>query len=59
MHELELKLDISQFSIMLGDAYCNCLDTEKLESNTPNINFKEVENIVEFILYNYFGINVE
>lgn len=52
-----MTISKKSFDLILSDAYVNCLDLEQLEEKEP-IKIIDVKNVIEFLLYNIFKIEI-
>jgi hypothetical protein len=54
-----MKITKSQYMAILGTAYSEVLDLKVLESEQMKVWNQRISDIVEYILYNYMGVEVE
>ena len=55
--EIRKVLEKPEFHIMLGDAYCNCLDMTP-DGKSFELSFNGLERIIEYLFYNVFDVEV-
>lgn len=53
-----MTISKNDLGLILSEAYVETLHMETLEQTKP-LTFNDVENIIEFIFYNYFDIEVK
>jgi|WetSurMetagenome_2_1015567.scaffolds.fasta_scaffold95045_2 hypothetical protein len=54
-----MKITKSQFMAILGTAYSEVLDLKVLESEQMKVWNQRISDIIQYVLFNYFGVEVE